>query len=67
MSQGWRVQSEFRSISALPVPVHHPQEVPGAELVLLVAAAWTSVATDDVSSDAGPRLTPVTFLSKGTR
>lgn len=30
-----------------------------------VAAAETSVATDDVLYDAGPCLTPVTFLSKG--
>lgn len=32
-----------------------------------VAAVETSVATDVVSYDAGPRLTPVTFLSTGTQ
>lgn len=58
--------SVFWGISALPVPVHHPRGF-ACRAVQPDAAAETSVATDDVSSDAGPHLTPVTFSAKGTR
>lgn len=75
MWRGLRTQASLISvfwgvgvgISALPVPVRHPLEVVGAEPVSQSLQPETSVATDDVSYDAGPRLTPVTFLSKGTQ
>lgn len=47
-------------MSALPVPVHHLQEVLSADPG---AAPETFVATDVVSSDAGPRLNPVTLFN----
>lgn len=62
LSQGWRVSCILGVISALPVPVHHPEEGSGCRSGLPVAAVETSVATVGVSHDAGPHLTAVTFI-----
>lgn len=65
VSQGWLVPSVFLGYISITCACASFSRGSGCRSGQPVAAVETSVATDDVSCDAGPRLTPVTFLSKG--